>query len=129
MQDFRKVAVWKKAHALAKDVYVSASKMRGFQNFTLRDQLFRAALSVPTNIVEGRAHASDRQFARYLRIALASAMEVEYHIFFSSDIGVMNAADYSLLNDQIVEVKKMLTGLIKKLDESRKQTKRRSRNS
>jgi four helix bundle protein len=115
MQDFRKLDVWNEAHALAKYTYRVAGKMRGWQNATLRDQLFRAALSIPTNIVEGRAHKSDREFARYLRIALASAMEVEYQLFFTNDIDVMSSDDFRLLNDQVVRVKKMLTGLIKRL--------------
>jgi four helix bundle protein len=117
MHDFRKLDVWISAHRLAKDVYFASKKLRGWDNFTLRDQLFRAALSVPSNIVEGRGHKSDREFARFLRIAFASAMEVEYQIFFANDVEVLSAADFQSLNNQVVQVKKMLTGLIKRLDE------------
>jgi four helix bundle protein len=120
MQDFRKLDVWTKAHTLAKSVYQVAGKMRGWQNATLRDQLFRAALSVPTNIVEGRGHKSDREFARFLRIALASAMEVEYLIFFASDIEAITPTDFQALDAQVVKVKRMLTGLIKRLDQTKK---------
>jgi len=117
MQDFRSLSVWIKAHALAKNVHVVAGRMRGFENVVLRDQLFRAALSIPTNIVEGRAHASERQFARYLRIAFGSAMEAEYLVLFSADIELISEADFVALTDQIVEVKKMLTSLIKRLNQ------------
>jgi four helix bundle protein len=82
----------------------------------LSDQISRAALSVPTNIVEGRAHKSDREFARYLRIALASAAEVEYQIFFARDVVGIEAGEFRALNAQVVEVRKMLTGLITRLD-------------
>ena len=116
MQDFRKLEVWQKAHSLAKAVYMTFGRVHGKYLVILSDQLFRAALSVPTNIAEGRAHKGDREFARYLRIALASAMEVEYQIFFAKDVEAIGAAEYQSLNAQVVEVKKMLVGLIARLD-------------
>lgn len=116
MQDFRKVDVWISAHKLDKDVYFASKKLRGWENATLRDQLFRAALSVPSNIVEGRAHKTDREFARFLRIAFASAMELEYQLLFANDVEVLSVADYQSLNEQVVSIKKMLTRFIKQLE-------------
>ena len=116
MQDFRKLDVWQKAHSLAKAIYMIFGRLQGRHLVVLSDQVFRAALSVPTNIVEGRAHKSDREFARYLRIALASAAEVEYQIFFARDVEAIGAVEFRTLNAQVVEVRKMLAGLIARLD-------------
>ena len=52
MQDFKKLLVWKKAHALVLNVYRAAGRIRGILHQSLRSQLIRAAMSIPTNIVE-----------------------------------------------------------------------------
>jgi hypothetical protein len=67
MADFRKLRVWQAAQALAIEAYRFSAKMRGARSATLADQLTRAAMSVPTNIVEGSAHESAREFVRFLR--------------------------------------------------------------
>jgi four helix bundle protein len=113
--DFRKLEVWRKAHALAISVYRVSGKMRGRDTTSLRAQIVRAAMSVPANIVEGRAHKSDKEFSRFLRIALSSATELEYHLVLGSDVGAIGQPDFESLLAQVIDVKKMLTGLINRL--------------
>jgi four helix bundle protein len=96
-----------------------AGKMRGREATSLRAQLVRAAMSVPTNIVEGRAHKSDREFGRFLRIALSSATELEYHLILGNDLGVIGQLDFDSLLAQVIDVKKMLTGLINRVGQQR----------
>ena len=67
MQDFKKLHVWRKAHALALNAHRVAGQIRGASYLSLRSQLIRAAMSIPTNIVEGRAKHSEREFCRFLR--------------------------------------------------------------
>ena len=69
-------------------------------------------MSIPTNIVEGRGQTSPREFARYLRIAVNSASELEYHLIVGRDIGVISKADFLSLLSQLIEVRKMLHGLL-----------------
>lgn len=90
--------------------------MRGIQSTTLRDQLARAAMSVPTNIVEGSAHASPREFARFLRYSLASVSEVEGHAQLARDLGMITEPDCSALISRVADVRKMLHGLLKRLN-------------
>ena len=59
----------------------------------LRDQLTRAAMSVPTNIVEGSAHTSPREFARFVQYALASVSEVEGHAQLARDLQFISEQD------------------------------------
>lgn len=89
--------------------------MHGARSAGLRDQLMRAAMSVPTNIVEGSAHASAREFARYLGYALASVNELEGHVQLARDLRLMTEPDFSALLALIVDVRMMLHGLLKKL--------------
>ena len=72
-------------------------------------------MSVPTNIVEGNAHTSPRERARYLGYALASVWEVEGHIQLSSDLGMISQKERDALLEEIVDVRKMLYGLLKKV--------------
>jgi four helix bundle protein len=115
MSDFKKLVVWQKAHELALHAYHVAAKMRHSRDTALRSQLTRSAMSVPTNIVEGRRQQSEREFARFLRIAFNSAVELEYHLMLARDLGVMDSADAQELLAELIEVRKMLHGLIMKL--------------
>jgi four helix bundle protein len=73
-------------------------------------------MSVPTNIVEGSAHESPREFIRFLRYALASVTEVEGHVRLAADLGMMTEQDSDTLLTQVEDVRKMLYGLLKKLN-------------
>jgi four helix bundle protein len=77
MADFRKLRVWRSAHALVISTERAARKIRRKDFLSLRSQMIRAAMSIAANIVEGRAQATDREFCRFLRYALASARELE----------------------------------------------------
>ena len=75
----------------------------------------RAAMSVPTNIVEGSAHPSPREFARYLTYAIASVSELEGHVQLARDLRLMTEHDCTGLLEMIINVRKMLHGLLKRL--------------
>ena len=115
MADYKKLRVWTKAYALAINADRVASEIRNADHKPLRGQLNRAALSIPTNIVEGRAKKSDRDFARFLGYALGSATELEHHIMVARDVGAINQADAASLLSQVIEIKRMLHGLIERL--------------
>jgi four helix bundle protein len=116
MSDYRKLLVWKKAHALALDAHRTAARIRGRQFAPFRSQIIRAALSIPANIVEGREQRTDPGFARFLRIALGSASELEYHLTAAHEVEAMSTVDYQRLLNQVVEVRRMLHGLIRRLE-------------
>ena len=118
MADFKKLKVWEKAHALAVQAIRVATAMRAGHLGSLRIQLVRAAMSIPTNIVEGSGQKSAREFARFLRIAINSAREFEYHVMLADDIGAMPEKDSHALQSRVVEVRKMLHGYVKRLDQS-----------
>ena len=72
-------------------------------------------MSIPANIVEGRRQDTEKEFARFLRIALNSGCELEYHLIVARDIGVMSEDDSELLLREAIEVRKMIHGLLNKL--------------
>jgi four helix bundle protein len=113
--DFKKLKVWQKAHAMALDVHRIAGEIRGTKHASLRSQMIRAAMSVPTNVVEGCSQQSTREYARFLRIALNSTSELEYHILAARDLELIPASDSLTLLSQVIEVRKMLYGLLRYL--------------
>ena len=115
MADFRKLRVWQVAEEIAIDAHRVTARMRGVKSAPLRDQLTRAAMSVPTNIVEGSAHESPREFARFLQYALASVSELEGHVQLARDLDWMSEQDFTALLTRIVDARKMLHGLIKRV--------------
>jgi four helix bundle protein len=104
------------AHALALNIHRLAAGIRGPANASLRNQMTRAAMSIPTNIVEGRGQTSGKEFARFLRYSLNSSSELEYHLMVARDIDLIRESDFRSLTDQIIEIRKMLYGLSKRVD-------------
>jgi len=111
VSDFKKLKVWRKAHALALNVHAVATRIRGSDNASLRSQLMRAGMSVPTNIVEGTGQTSGKEFGRFLSIALKSTSELEYHLTFARETRAISLSDFASLSAQTIEVRKMLHGL------------------
>ena len=75
-------------------------------------------MSVPTNIVEGRAQRTEAGFVRFLRISLASINELEYHLLAARDMGAISVGAHLPLVSQVEEVRMMLHGLIRQLESS-----------
>jgi four helix bundle protein len=113
--DFKKLKVWQKAHILAMDVHRVAGQIRGAKHASVRSQMIRAAMSVPTNIVEGCSQQSTREYSRFLRIALNSTTELEYHLVAARDLAAVRASDSLTLISQVIEIRKMLYGLLRYL--------------
>jgi four helix bundle protein len=116
MQDFRNLSVWAKAHRLAIDVYVVSARLVDRREYNFRNQMVRAAISIPANIAEGCGRSGDRELRRFCRIALGSGSELEYHLLLARDLGFLPGPVYKPLATQVVEVKRMLAGLVRSLE-------------
>jgi four helix bundle protein len=114
MSDFRKLQVWQKAHVLSLESAAFARlftrKRRG-----LADQITRAADAIPTHIAEGRGSATDKDFARYVTMAIREANELESHLQRAVDSRLCPPSEHATLTGATVEVRKMLIGLRKRL--------------
>lgn len=115
MSDYKKLLVWQKANALAIHAYRVAAKIRRSRDAGLRSQIVRSAMSIPANIVEGRRQESEREFARFLRIAFNSGVELEYHLGLAQELEVMTQPDSAALIREVIEVRRMLHGLLRKI--------------
>jgi four helix bundle protein len=117
MRDFTKLKVWHKAHALALCIDRLTRRIKDKQYSSFRNQLFRAALSIPANIAEGRRKDTPKEFARFLSIASGSSSELESHLMFARDAKIIGEGEFTALVSQTVEVRKMLYALMKRLAE------------
>jgi four helix bundle protein len=115
MQSFRNLKVWEKAHALTLDVYKVSRFFPKEEMYGLTSQIRRASVSIGSNIAEGTCRNGDAEFARFLQMAAGSASEVEYQLLLTKDLEILTSSDCERLSDEVVEVKRMLASLLKKL--------------
>ena len=115
MKDFRSLDVWKKSHELVLAIYEASALFPSSELYGLTSQVRRAASSIPANIAEGCGRSTDRDFARFLQIAMGSASELEYHLILARDLGFLDSVLQEELEQSITEVKRMLSGFMKRL--------------
>ncbi len=115
MKDYKKLIVWQKSHINALMIYNLTKNFPKEERFGITSQLRRAALSVPTNIVEGCGKFTQKDFANYLQTAFGSAQETEYLSFFSSELGYLKESEFQQADNQLNEVKAMLISLLSKV--------------
>jgi len=115
MQDFRKLTVWQKAHQITLEVYASSQAFPSRELYGITSQLRRACVSIAANIAEGCGRGSDRDFARFLQIAMGSACEAEYFLLLTRDLHMLGAVPHQHLWERLIEVKKMLASLLLRL--------------
>ena len=115
MQDFTKLRVWEKSHHLAVDLYRVSASFPKAELFGLTSQIRRAAVSIPANIAEGCGRAGKTELARFIQIAMGSASELQYHLILVHDLHILGGQEYKKLAARAVEIKQMLSALLKKL--------------
>jgi four helix bundle protein len=119
MKDFRDLQVWHKAHALTLAAYRVTERFPKQEQYGLTSQIRRCSASIAANIAEGCGKRGNGEFQRFLNIATGSASELEYHFLLARDLGFLESTDYVSLNPKVVEVKRMLASLARKVDTER----------
>jgi four helix bundle protein len=111
----KKLVAWQKSMDLVEEIYDSTKKFPREEIYGLTSQLRRAAISVPSNIVEGAAGRSSIQFKNYLGIAIGSLNELATQLEIALRIGYVNARDHSTADSHIDECLAVTYGLRKSL--------------
>ena len=109
---YRDLVAWRKAMILVRDIYRATRAFPSEERYGLTSQLRRAAVSVPSNIAEGQARYSRREFNHFLNNARGSLAEVETQIMLANDLGHLAAKDAETLLVQTSELGRILNGLI-----------------
>jgi four helix bundle protein len=112
---YKELKVWQKADELAIEVYKITKNFPKDEIYGLTSQLRRAAISVPTNIVEGYARKGDKELARFVNISIGSLAEVEYLLEFSKRLKYITEENYSKIKVLRSEVGKLLWSFYKSI--------------
>ena len=115
MRDFKKLRVWTKGIEVAKKTYLLTSEFPSNERYGLISQMNRAAVSIPSNIAEGSGRRSEKEYRRFLEIALGSAFELETQLIISKEMEWSNKENIEKLLEQVTDAQRMITGFIKKL--------------
>src|SRR5919108_1810742 len=97
---WRNLEVWKLGDEFARNVYQATKTFPKDEVYGISSQLRRAALSVPTNIVEGYSRRGDKELARFIDIALGSLAEAKYLLHFSHSLGYLDEASFNVLSER-----------------------------
>lgn len=119
MKDFRQLEVWEKSRRLATAVYRATGGWPIDERFGLTQQARRAAVSIPSNIAEGCGREGNADFARFLQMAMGSLMELDSLIAIAKDLGFEGESNDARLNAPILELRRMLSTLIRRVRSER----------
>lgn len=114
-ESFDKLLVWQRAHSLVLKIYEVTNSFPKEEIWGLTSQIRRAAVSVPSNIVEGKARGSRKDFKRFLLIARGSLEEVKYQSLLAKELKYMNEEQYEEITVMIEDVGRLLGGMIRKV--------------
>jgi len=115
VKDFRELKVWQEAHELTLAVYQVTASFPREELYGLTTQMRRAGASIAANLAEGCGRDGDAELNRFCSIALGSASELQYFLLLARDLNLLAGSDYDRLAEQTTDVKRMLTGLARKL--------------
>lgn len=112
IEKFEDILSWQKAKELTLFIY---NLFEGVKDYSFKDQIQRASISVMNNIAEGFEKGTKKEFVRFLYIARGSCGEIRSMLYLAKDLNYINKDDYDLLNNNCIEISKLIFGLIKKV--------------
>ncbi len=113
VKGYEDLQVWQKAKDLAVAIYRITEEGRWSRDFGLRDQMRRAAVSVPSNIAEGDERGTDKEAVHFFYIAKGSLAELRTQLQIAHEIGYLDEQSAAALQERCIEIAKMLGNLIK----------------
>ncbi len=113
IEKFEDIIAWQKGQDLAVEIY---KNFGGLKDFSFRDQICRASVSVSNNIAEGFERGYDKEFARFLFIAKASCAEVKSMLYLAVRLNFLQREKAVLLMSNCDEISKIIRGLIKSIN-------------
>ena len=117
MAGYRDLKVWKLGVEISLEVYRLTKDFPKDELYGLTSQIRRAAVSVPSNIAEGHARKSQKDFARFLNIAKGSLAELETQLIIASELGYLQQPQFDSLLKLADQESRMISGLLSSLKE------------
>jgi four helix bundle protein len=117
MKNFKKLKIWQKSMDIVMNVYKLTAKLPDEERFGLSVQMKRCSVSIPSNIAEGSAKRSSKEYIKFLEISLGSAYELETQVLIADLLGYGDKELRHLILSDLDEEQKMLQGFINKVGE------------
>lgn len=114
----KKLDAWKLSMDLVLDVYQVIEKFPRQEKYGLVDQIRRAVISIPSNIAEGAARQTKKEFSNYLHIAQGSLSELDTQLELAARLGYIDNRDQTRLDEKMQRIDKLITGLIRHLNKT-----------
>ena len=108
---FEDIVAWQKARLITQRVYLLSNRGEFARDFSLRDQMKRATVSIMANIAEGHGRRTGNEFANFLNIARGSAVELQSHLYVALDLSYISQTEFQEVYAQLDEVSKMTISL------------------
>lgn len=115
LSDYTKLDIWNRSISLVSDVYKITKKFPDDEKFGLVSQMRRCAVSIPSNIAEGRLRGTDKEFCRFLLIALGSGGELATQLVIAKDLGFISSQECEHVRKQLDDIMRMINSFIQKL--------------
>ncbi len=115
MHTYKDLVVWQKSVELAEAIYRLTDKFPTEERFGLTSQMRRAAVSIASNIAEGKLRGSSREFKQFLLIAFASGGELETQLEISKRLNLHKSIDYTGVESLLSEIMRMLNAMISRV--------------
>ena len=109
MHRFKNLEIWKKSRLFCHTIYILTSDFPEAEKFGLTNQLRKASISVPSNIAEGSSRNSNKEFSRFLEIALGSCYELETQILIAADLNFIAHDKLYIVTKELEEIIKMIS--------------------
>ena len=113
---YKDLRVWQKSIDLCLQIYEATKSFPESEKFGLISQMRRAAISIPSNIAEGSKRGTDKSNKNFLHVSFGSGAELETQLVIAERLGYTKANEIASINDNLANIMKMLSGLIKHLD-------------
>lgn len=114
--NFKKLKIWHSAMELCNDVFKITKGFPKEEIYSLTSQINRSAVSVPSNIAEGSSRSSNKEFNRFLEIALGSLFELQTQMVLASYKDYIDKTELQKVEDKIEELQKIISGFKKSLN-------------
>jgi four helix bundle protein len=113
---YRNLLAWQLAKKLALEIYVCTREFPRHEMYGLTSQMRRAAISVPSNIAEGKGRHSQKELVQFLFRARGSLLELETQLSIAHELGYLNEAAFARLGKMTAEEGRILNGLINRFE-------------
>lgn len=115
---YRRLVVYQHCRKYVRDIYILMKKFPVEERYALCDQLRRASVSITSNIAEGMGRFSDKEKVHFIEVAYGSLYETMSQLEIALDLDYINLEDFTKIENEVVNIAKMMSGLRKSLDKA-----------